>query len=253
MSDAVMEPQSPFKETAVRSENRNIPNLYWRKGPNEPTAGWIIVGPGLETAQGKRWRDKGREPLIDYSYTDRTSPKTGARETIEYTADGLSRFRYYWFFKNGGAKEFSVEQIVAHNWHINPPYGLSVEAFPQLAEWVLPEPLWCPICPPSAPNKNSPAQLIQHGMIGHKLGLAEARELLKDARTPPTAGGLSPVIRRKSEMTPEAIAEREEFGKKMVAVAEAEGVGNPTTGNLLQICNNCGGQIVGKLADHVCA
>lgn len=249
--EAVLDPVSPFPQISTVSGNRNIPNVYWRKAPHEADPGWIIVGPGEETRQADRWKAKGRQALPQYSMTDRVSPKTGKREPIEYSEDKLNRFRYYWFFKNGGAKEFTVEQIVAHNWHVRPPYGLTIEAFPQLNDYVLPEPLWCHVCPPSAPNKNSPAQLIQHAMLAHGLKLPEARELLKDAMLPSTSGGLAPIIRRKLEMTAEAEAEREETGKRLIAEAEAEMA--PKRGRpALPICHNCGVKVSGKLADHNC-
>jgi hypothetical protein len=247
--DLKLQPDSPFKEkVAGRGANRNIPNCYWRKGPDEADAGWIIVGHGLETRQADRWRERGREPLPQYSLTDRVSPKTGAREPIEYNEDQLSRHRYYWLFKNGGAKEFTVDQIVAHKWHVKPPYGMDVAVFPQLEEYVLPEPLWCAMCSPNTPPFNTPGQLLQHAMIGHKLDIVAARALLEDARTPPTAGGLNPIIRRKEEVTPEAEAERKAFAAR--AAAEAGEVSVNTS--KIQICNACGNQIVGKLGDHHC-
>ena len=247
--DFKTEPDSPFKpKSAGKGANRNIPNCYWRKGPEEADPGWIIVGPGLETRQADRWRERGREPLVDLSYTNRTSPKTGAREPIEYREDQLDRHRYYWLFKNGGAREFTPAQIVAHKWHIKPPYGMDVAVFPQLEEYVLPEPLWCVMCSPTTPPYNTPGQLFQHGMIGHKLDIAACRALLEDARTPPTAGGLNPVLRRKDEMTPEAEAERKAFVEK--AAAEAGDV--QVNVSKLQICNACGQQIEGALAGHQC-
>lgn len=250
MSDTpVMEPQSPYKKSAPRSDNRNIPNCYWRKGPEESTPGWIIVGPGEETTQANHWKEKGRQALPQYSLTDRKSPKTGEIEPIEFAEDGLDRFRFYWFFKNGGAKEFPIEQIVEYKWHISPPYGLSADAFPQLEEYELPTPLWCAVCPPSKSPFNSPAQIIQHGMINHQLGIQEARALLEDAATPPAAGGLAPVIRKKADATPAKEAKRKAEGERLVAEAGDVKVGGAT----LPICNNCGAKIDGKLAEHQCS
>ncbi len=244
----VLEPTSPYKKATPRSDNRNIPNCYWRKGPKEPTAGWIIVGPGEETRQADRWKAKGREALPQYSLTDRVSPKTDQPEPIEYAEDNLGRDRYYWFFKNGGAKEFTIEQVVEHKWHIKPPYGLSVEVFPQLSEYELPPPLWCAVCPPSKGPFNSPAQIVQHAMVSHQLALPEAKALLEDAHEPPVAGGLAPVIRKKSEATPEKEAARKAAGKKL-----AEEAGDIQVTKQLNICNSCGVKIEGKLADHNCS
>ena len=249
MTDApVLEPQSPYRKATPRSENRNIPNCYWRRGPRESNPGYIIVGDGEETRQADRWKRKGRTPLPQYSLTDRKSPKTGAPEPIEYSEDSLDRERYYWFFKNGGAKEFPVEQIVEYKWHINPPYGLSVDAFPQLADYILPEPLWCQVCPPSKPPFNSAAQVVQHGMISHKLSLPDAKALLEDADKPPAVGGLAPAIRRKDEMTAEKVAERKRRGEKLAAEVGDIKVADPKR----TICNSCGIEIAGRLADHHC-
>ena len=126
---------------------------------------------------------------------------------------------------------------------------MSLDAFPQLADYELPPPLWCAVCPPSKVPFNSPAQIIQHAMISHKLGLPEARALLEDADKPPAAGGLAPIIRKKSDDTPKEKAARKARGKKLAAAA---GDINPTQGSL-QICNSCGEQIEGKLADHSCS
>ena len=244
----VMEPQSPYKKATPRSDNRNIPNCYWRKGPDESTPRWIIVGPGEETAQSNHWKESGREALPQYSLTDRKSPKTGAIEPIEFAQDGLDRFRFYWFFKNGGAKEFPIEQVVEYKWHINPPYGLSVDAFPQLAEYELPTPLWCAACPPSKSPFNSPAQIVQHGMINHQLGIQEARALLENAQEPPVGGGLSPIIRKKSDDTSEKKTARKRRGAKLAVEA-----GDIQVTKELPICNSCGSKIDGKLADHKCS
>ena len=244
----VLEPESPYQSVPSRSDNRNIPNCYWRKGPDEADPGWIIVGPGEETRQSDRWKSRGREALPQYSMTDRKSPKTGEVEPIEFAEDGLARFRYYWLFKNGGAKEFTIQQIVEHKWHINPPYGLTVDVFPQMAEYDIPPPLWCAVCPPSKSPFNTPAQIVQHGMIAHQLGIKEARALLEDADEPPPAGGLAPTLRKKSEETPAKKAARKKRGAELVAEA-----GDIKVNKTLPICNNCGIKIDGPLAEHLCS
>ena len=200
MSDAVvLEPQSPFRDqTPIATTNRNINNIYWRKGEHDTDPGWIIVGPGLETGQAKRWMNRGREPLVVFSYTDKVSPKTQRRETIEYNENNLARERFYWFFKNGGAGEFPVEQVVAYHWHVKPPYGMSAEVFPQLLNFDIPEPLWCALCPPSAPNKNSEAELVQHAIITHQIPVKEAHALIEQSRTPPQGKGIAPKLTRKT-------------------------------------------------------
>lgn len=253
MSDAetpVLEPvleKTPLQPTAA---NRNINECYWRKATWEQDPGWIIVGPGPETAQAQRWQSHGREALIELSLTDRVSPKTRQRERIDYSTDNLARNRYYWLFKNGGAKEFPISQIVAFKWHIKPPYGMSKEAFPQLEEYELPDPWWCALCPPQAMPKNSATELLTHLAVGHKLPLAEAKPLLADASKPPLSGG-GLVIRKK--LTPKEKVAEEKERQEVAAKAEVE-VGDfkdPTKGRLT-VCNSCGEQIAGKLADHNC-
>lgn len=235
-------PESPFKkDTVAVSQNRNIPNCYWRKED-----GWIVVGAGPDTAQGKRWKDGGREPLVSLSITDRFSPKTNLPERIEYAEDKLATEPYYWLFQNGGAKEFTIQQIVEHHWHITPPYGLSTDVFPQLKEWDVPDPLWCHVCPAGKPPFNSIPQIIQHGQIAHKMSRPEVQSLLETAKEKPLGtGGLAPVLRRKDE-SPKAKAERKAFAKE--AVKEA---GDATKSNL-NVCHACGNEIEGKLAEHQC-
>ena len=227
------------------SANRNINDIYWQKGPNEADPGWIIVGPSAVpgadgrplTRQAEGWIRRGRTPLIEYSYTDRVSPRTGQRETIETNEDRLGTpDRYYWLFKNGGAHVFPIEQIVAHHWHINPPFGLPKSAFPQLEEWEVPEPRWCPACPGDKPPKNSDQEVVTHAMVDHRMTLQQANDLLPFAKRAPSGKpGLS--LRRKLK----------------------EGDGNPSAASpdlpaaRLHICHTCGESITGKLKDHECA
>lgn len=254
MSD-VEKPQLEPTRAEVRqppaSPNRNINECYWRRGPNENSPGWIIVGPGPETAQARRWQDGGREPLVELSLTDRTSPKTGRRERIDYNTDNIARSRFYWFFKNGGAVEFPVDQIVAFKWHIKPPYGMSSEVFPQLKEYEIPDPWWCPMCPPQVLPKNSAQQLLQHIIIGHSLPLNEAKPLLADASKPPLSGGLDPVIRKKRTPEEQEADEKERDEVAARAEEETKDMKDPMKGSL-NVCHSCGEQITGKLADHQC-
>jgi len=175
------------------AQNRNINPIYWQKGD-----GWIITGPGLETAQAERWRKKGRTPLLEYSLTDRTNPKSGLRETIEGNADRLAtEYRYYWLFKNGGAHLFTIEQIVAHHWHIQPPYGLPLSVFPQLEEYDVPKPYWCAACPGKSNPMNSEEELLTHAMITHRMTLVQARDLIPFAQLAPKDRGPRLAIRKK--------------------------------------------------------
>lgn len=233
------------EQQSPANANRNINDIYWRK-PD----GWIIVGPSAVqgsdgrplTRQAESLIRKGWEPLIEYSYTNRVSPKTGHRETIEVNDDRLNTpDRYYWLFANGGAHLFTIDQIVEHHWHISPPFGLSLSVFPQLDEYEVPEPYWCPACPGDRPNKNSPEQVVQHMMIDHRMTLPQVRDLQEQTHgfvdKPVSRTGLN--IRRKAKQTEKAAAKRD---KQPAPLPEPK----------LLICNACGEQIEGKLADHHC-
>lgn len=193
-----------------RRTDRNINDIYWKRSERESSPGWIIVGPSaIEGADGRpltrqaeRWIRKGRIPLIEYSYTDRISPITGHRETIETAADRLTTdARYYWFFRNGGAHLFPIEQIVEHHWHITPPFGLSRDVFPQLREWDVPEAVWCGACAAPTAPLNSEEELVTHLLITHRMTLPQARELMDSYNVherPRGQRGL--VLRRKAEV-----------------------------------------------------
>ena len=196
-----------MEQRPTTSQNRNINPIYWSKSEKE--GGYIIVGPSPATAQGKRWERKGRTPLLEYSYTDKVSPKTGMKETIEVNKDRLGTpWRFYWLFRNGGAHLFPIEQIVEHHWHIEPPYGLDVAVFPQLEEYEVPEPHWCAACPGKTPPRNSEEELIQHAMVSHRMTLQEARDIARFAKERPRPTG-SLAIRKKTEKI-EAAAEKRE-------------------------------------------
>jgi hypothetical protein len=183
----------------------NINPIYWQKKD-----GWIVVGPGLATAQADLWKKKGCSPLLDYSYTDRTNARTGERQTIEPVRDRLGTiYRYYWLFKNGGARLFTIQQIVAHHWHIEPPYGLPKSVFPQLAEWDVPEPLWCAACVGNSNPFNSENELLTHAMIAHRMTLPQARDLLPFARERPRERGAVLAIRKKTKAIEAEVEKRE--------------------------------------------
>lgn len=202
------------------SSNRNLNDVYWQKGAHDANPGWIIVGPtavpGADgrplTRQAERWMRKGRVPLIEYSYTNRISPLTGHRETIETNEDRLTtEDRYYWLFANGGAHLFPIEQIVAHHWHINPPYGLTTDVFPQLREWEVPLPHWCGACATATVPLNSEEELVTHLLITHRQTLPQARDLIAsyDVHERPR-GTRGLVLRRKA-----AAVERENEGRQV--------------------------------------
>ena len=235
------------EEQRPAATNRNIHDIYWRK-PD----GWIVVGPSAIpgpdgrpiTRQAETLIRKGWTPLIEYSFTDKVSTKTGQRETLDPSKDDGDRLgtpdRYYWLFKNGGAKLFTIEQIVAHHWHINPPFGLPLSAFPQLEEYEVPEAFWCPACAGVRPPKNSIEEVVTHLMVQHQQSLVQVRDLQRatnDFRDQP-AGASGIAIRRKVQKHEEAM--------ETAPVSPDQPKAN------LRICNNCGEAIKGRLADHTC-
>lgn len=223
------------KAASGPNTNRNINDIYWKKGPHESDPGWIVVGPSAQmggdgrpiTRQAERWIRMGRTPLIQYSLTDRISPLTGQRDTIETNADRLGTpDRWYWILHNGGASLFPIEQIVAYHWHITPPFGMSKDAFPQLSEWEVPDAVYCGACGTSAP-RNSEEELVSHLLIGHRMTLPQARDLIASYdihQVPRGSKGLS--LRRKADVIEKKVMQRE-------AVADA-----PT--KRLIICDQCG-------------
>ncbi len=224
--------------------NANINDVYWQK-PD----GWIIVGPSAETgangrpltAQAEGLIRRGWKPLVEYSYTDRVNSKTGHRETIELNADHLNTpDRYYWLFANGGARLFTIEQIVEHHWHLHPPFGMAKSVFPQLLEWEVPEAYWCPACPPGRPAKNSEEQVVTHLMVEHRMTLVQTRDLqestngfLDHARG---ASGLA--IRRKAQQQEAAVTKREDIPSPDQPKAR------------MVICNVCGESFPDGLAKY---
>ena len=216
------------------SQNSNINDVYWQK-PN----GYIITGPSAEigsngrpiTAQAEGLIRRGWKPLVEYSYTNRVNSKTGHRETIELNADKLNTpDRYYWLFANGGAHLFPIEQIVEHHWHIYPPYGLTKEVFPQLQEWDVPEPRWCPQCPPTRAIMNSDDQVVMHLLVAHQpMTRTQAEQLLTFAKEPPHIAGGVAIRRKVKEAAAESLAEIE------LAREESQ--------SMMKICNACGEQI----------
>jgi hypothetical protein len=202
------------QESRPANANRNINDIYWRK-----PGGWIVVGPSAVmggdgrplTRQAESLMRKGWEPLIEYSYTNRVSPHTGQRDTIEVSADRLNtEDRYYWLFANGGAHLFTIQQIVEHHWHINPPFGLPKSAFPQLEEWDVPDPYYCPACAGSKPPKNSEEEVVQHLMVEHRMTLVQTRDLQQSTNgfrdVPRGATGLA-IRRRAAAQVENAVGE----------------------------------------------
>ncbi|HSE43733.1 MAG TPA: hypothetical protein VLA89_00235 [Gemmatimonadales bacterium] len=227
------------QQAGAPNQNRNINDIYWQK-PN----GWIVVGPSAVrgpdgrplTAQAEGLMRRGWKPLVEYSYTNRISDKTGHRETIELNADKLNTpDRYYWLFANGGAHLFTIEQIVEHHWHITPPFGLPKSVFPQLQEWEVPEPYYCPACPGTRPPKNSEEQVSTHLMVEHRMTLNQVRDLQSQTngfRDQPR-GSAGVAIRRKAQQQEAAVTRQEIAPSPDQPRAQ------------IRICNACGEPIEG--------
>lgn len=218
--------------------NRNINDIFWKKGPREADPGWIVVGPSTikdlagkyVMGQAERWLRKGRVPLYEYSVTNRVD-KNGAKETIETNLDHLgTTARFYWLFVNGGAGLFPIEQIIEHHWHITPPFGLTTDVFPQLREWEAPEPWWCAACASPTVPLNSEEQLVTHLQIGHRQTLVQARDLVRSYdphERPRGRQGLQ--LRRRAQVVEDAIEKQESKPVEQVA-------------KRLVICDDCGAQ-----------
>jgi hypothetical protein len=84
-------------------------------------------------------------------------------------------------FQRGGAKEFCLNQIFEHNWHLRAPYR-EVE-FPQL-EGVYWEAYDCPECErgvfTSREEGFAPADLVTHLRLGHEWSRAEVAEYARE-------------------------------------------------------------------------
>ena len=231
---------------------RNINDIYWKRGPAENSPNWILVGPSAVqgpdgrplTAQAESWMRKGRVPLIEYSYTDEVSPLTGKRETIETAKNRLNtEWRWYWFFKNGGAPLFPIDQIVTYKWHIKPPYGLDKSVFPQLQEYDVPDPLWCAACPGTRPPFNTKEELKTHLMVSHRMTEPQAREMFEFAARPPVGdAGLN--IRRKAQRIE---TKAEAAGIAPLDMPSPEAIVHATK----HICNFCGSEFPKGLPMHM--
>ena len=126
--------------------------LYWRK-PD----GWIVAAPGWPQEYAKRVR-QGWEALPQYG--------TFTPGQVSKDIRGI-RFNPHlepWrvICQKGGAKEFPLEQVIAFNWHLAPPYK-EVE-LPQL-EGVEVDVLDCPEC--NVQPFHDPQHLAQHLRIRH--------------------------------------------------------------------------------------
>lgn len=162
----------------------SIPGMYYRDHN-----GWVKFSHGLETEQGKRMvLAKGWEPLEQYDPVD---------FSVEHDA------KFHSLFRQGGAKEFPVEQIQEYGWHRRPPQFLvcgglnprvhrrhrancwETATFPQMEGVETPE-YRCDLCPASRMPLLSEEALRGHTEVMHNDHLVN-RELvtgLRDALAP---------------------------------------------------------------------
>lgn len=145
--------------------------IYWRL-----ENGWIAHGDAHAGARDQRMR-RGHTSLQQYGQFLYNRNSTDA--------DGLPwdarEQPWRMIFQNGGAKEFCLDQIFAHNWHIRPPYR-EVE-FPQL-EGVYYEVYDCPECERGVFTTRekgfAPADLVTHLRLGHDWNRAEVAEYARE-------------------------------------------------------------------------
>jgi len=151
---------------ALRDQGEGgFPWMYWQRpstgpmaGEHGEMAGWITLGHGGRTPQGQRdtgmysrYLAKGMRPMEEYGIAP-----------IPTTPGGN---RYISILQQGGAKEFSLSQILAFKWHIRPPIpGLKFPQYEAVKDKVLHGE--CPSCdfelyaPPGD-------QLIARAFFGH--------------------------------------------------------------------------------------
>lgn len=109
---------------------------YYRRGDN----GWIVTAPVWPSFR-EDMEFKGNVYLSRYGrFVNDVGPKQ--RDTRGQLFS-VTEEPWRLIFQHGGAKEFPVSQIVAHRWHIRPPYQDIV--FPQL-EGVTIYDFQCPEC-----------------------------------------------------------------------------------------------------------
>lgn len=138
---------------AVETKATELNFYYYYRKPD----GWIVSAAGWPQEYAKRIR-QGWEALVQYGTF---TPGQVSRDTrgVRFNPH-LEPWRV--ICQKGGAKEFLVEQVIAYNWHLAPPYK-EVE-FPQL-EGVEVDVLDCPEC--NVQPFHDPQHLAQHLRIRH--------------------------------------------------------------------------------------
>lgn len=146
-------------------------HIYWRLESD-----WIAHGEAHAAAWNQRMR-RGHSPLQQYGQFPYS------RNTVDADGEKWDARAQPWrmFFQKGGAKEFCVDQIFAHNWHLHPPYR--EVTFPQL-EGIYWEAYDCPECErgvfTSREKGFAPADLVTHLRMGHEWTRAEVAEYARE-------------------------------------------------------------------------
>ena len=142
----------PEKAEVTRTELNFL--LYWRKPPSN----WIVCAPGWPQEYAKRLK-RGWTPLPQYGTF------TPGLKSEDSRGHDFNPHREPWriIFQKGGAEEFPVDQVIAYNLHLAPPY--KEVAFPQL-EGVEVDVLDCPEC--NTQPFHATDHLAQHLRIRHE-------------------------------------------------------------------------------------
>jgi len=138
--------------------------------------GWIAPAPGHPFEQSKR-AERKQVALKQYGqflYDRRATDANGQRWDARAEP-------WRMIFQRGGELEFPVDQVIAHRWHLRPPY--QEVTFPQL-QGVYWEVYECPDCAKavftSLEEGYAPQDMINHLRLGHGWSRAEVAEYARE-------------------------------------------------------------------------
>ena len=138
--------------------------------------GWITIAPAEPLEASKRVA-RGQAYLKKYGQFQNDPFETDANGQRWNVRDEPFRM----IFQKGGEIEFPVDQIVAFNWHLRPPYR--EVSFPQL-EGIYWETYECPDCEKaiftSMEPDTAPQDMIAHLRLGHGWSRAEVAEYARE-------------------------------------------------------------------------
>lgn len=179
--------------------------MYYRLPDNS-----ITLAPAHPMEQAKRV-ERGQRPLKQYGqfeYDKREVDANGQSWNVRHEP-------YRLLFQRGGEKEFSIDQIIAHRWHLRPPY--QEVTFPQL-EGVFWESYECPDCEKavftSLDEGYAPQEMISHLRLGHGWTRAEVAEYAREVGIKfrrGRRGSKPPSIQEEVKAEPQEAKRNEEF------------------------------------------